>query len=119
MPPQYSSISSRAVTPAGASTTPGLLTRPESGEPREHPRAPQPHARLVDASGDREAAEALALAAAVRREPGSALLHDVAHPEQRLDVLLERRTAEQADLRDIGRPVAWQAALALERVGRR
>jgi hypothetical protein len=30
MPPQCSSISSRTVTPAGASFTPGSLTRPET-----------------------------------------------------------------------------------------
>src|ERR1051326_4893558 len=35
MPPQYSSISSRAVTPAGASTTPGFFTRPETENERK------------------------------------------------------------------------------------
>jgi hypothetical protein len=30
MPPEKSSISSRAVVPAGASLTPGSLTRPET-----------------------------------------------------------------------------------------
>ena len=35
MPPQNSSISSRTVTPAGASTTPGFLTRPETEKLRK------------------------------------------------------------------------------------
>ena len=85
------------MTPAGASTTPGLL----------------------HAAGDREAAEALALAAALRGEPVRALLDDVADPVQRLDVLLERRAAEQADLRDVRRAMARQAALALDRFDHR
>ena len=79
----------------------------------------QLHARLLHAAGDREAAQALALVAAVRGEPRRALLDDVAHPEQRLDVLLERRAAEQADLRHIGRAVARQPALALDRFDHR
>ena len=79
----------------------------------------QHHARLLDAAGDREAAETLALMAALRGHPVGALLDDVAHPVQRLDVLLERRAAEQADLRDIRRAVARQAALALDRFDHR
>src|SRR6185503_5724865 len=71
------------------------------------------HARLFHAAGHREAAEALALLAALAGHPGRALLDNVAHPIERLDVLLERRTAEQADLRDVRRAVARQAALAL------
>src|SRR6266566_391977 len=77
MPPQYSSISSRALTPAGASTTPG------------------------------------------RGEPLRALLDDVAHPVERLDVLLERRAAEQTDLRHVRRAMPGQAALALDRFDHR
>src|SRR5262249_29509483 len=79
----------------------------------------QHHARLVDAAGDREAAETLALAPAMRREPSGALLHDVAHPVERLDVLLERGTTEQAPLRHVGWPVARQSALALDRFDHR
>src|SRR5262249_37503834 len=77
------------------------------------------HARLVDAAGDREAAEALALAPAMRGEPGGALLHNVAHPVERLDVLLERWATEQAHLRHIGRAMARQAALTLDRLDHR
>ena len=92
MPPQNSSISSRTVTPAGASFTPGFLTRP----------------------GDRIAAQAVAAVAAVALPPVRALLDDVAHPAQRLDIVDQRRQAEQADLERIGRLVARQAALALD-----
>ena len=42
MPPQYSSISSRAVTPAGASTTPGFFTRPETEKLRRPLRSRRP-----------------------------------------------------------------------------
>ena len=42
MPPQYSSISSRAVTPAGASTTPGFLTRPDTEKLRKPLRSRRP-----------------------------------------------------------------------------
>src|SRR6185436_4017932 len=80
---------------------------------REH------HARLFHAAGNREAAQALALAPAMRGEPRRALLDDVAYPVERLDVLLERRPAEQADLRNIRRAVARQAALALDRFDHR
>src|SRR5450631_4707254 len=79
----------------------------------------QYHARLFDAAGDREAAEALALMAALRSHPFRALLDDVAHPEQRFDVLLQRRAAKQSDLRDIRRAVARQAALAIDRFDHR
>ena len=43
-----------------------------------------------------------------------ALLDDVAHPVQRLDIVDERRLAEQPDLERIRRLVARQAALALD-----
>ena len=94
MPPQYSSISSRAVTPAGASTTPGFFTRPDTENERKPLRSRRPCE--VNQRG--------------------ALLDDVAHPVHRLDVLLERRAAEQADLRDVRRAMARQAALALDRL---
>jgi hypothetical protein len=42
MPPQYSSINSRAVTPAGASTTPGFFTRPETENERKPLRSRRP-----------------------------------------------------------------------------
>src|SRR6516165_9079211 len=86
MPPQYSSISSRALTPAGASTTPGFFTRPDTEK---------------------------------LRRPLRAFLDDVAHPVERLDVLLERRAAEQTDLRHVRRAMAGQAALALDRFDHR
>ena len=56
-------------------------------------------ARLLDAARDREAARPLAAAAALAREPVRALLDDVAHPVERLDVVDEGRPAEEPDLR--------------------
>ncbi len=97
MPPQNSSINSRAVTPAGASTTPGFFTRPETEKLRKPLRSRRPCAVIQS----------------------RALLDDVAHPVQRLDVLLERRAAEQADLRDVRRAMARQAALAFDRLDHR
>src|SRR3546814_5542709 len=73
----------------------------------------QLHARRLNAAGDRIGAQALAAVAAVRGKTLGALLHDVAHPEHGLDVLVQRRPPEQADLGDVGRAVARQAALAL------
>src|SRR5262249_23181321 len=57
------------------------------------------HAGILDASGDREGAQARTAIAAVTLPPGDALLDEVANPEQRLDIVDERRTAEQADLK--------------------
>ena len=76
-------------------------------------------ARILDAARHRKTAKAFALVAALRGEPVGALLDDVADPEQRLDVLFQRWPAEQADLRHIGRPMARQAALALDRFDHR
>ena len=97
MPPQYSSISSCSVMPAGASLTPGSL----------------------DAARHRERAQALAAVPAVRGEPVAALLEDLAHPVQRLEVVLQRRPAEQADLRDVRRAQPRHAALAFDRFDHR
>ena len=55
----------------------------------------------------------------MRREPLRALLDDVANPEQRLDVLHQRRPAEHADLRDVRRAMPRQPALALDRFDHR
>src|SRR5829696_9017849 len=72
-------------------------------------------ARVLHPSRDREGAQALAAVAAVRRERLRALLDDVAHPPQRLDIVDERRAPEQADLARERRLVARQPALALNR----
>ena len=78
--------------PAGASFTPGSFTRPETEKLRRplRPLRPWP----VHQSG--------------------ALLDDVADPVQRLDIVDQRRPAEQADLEREGRLVARIAALALD-----
>src|SRR6185437_11841742 len=79
----------------------------------------QLHARILHAARYRETAEALALVTALRGRPFRALLDEVADPVHRLDVLLERRAAEQADLRDVRRTMAGQTALALDRFDHR
>ena len=97
MPPQYSSISSRTVMPAGASLTPGCFTRPLTLKQRSplRPWRPKP----LNHCGP--------------------LLDDVAHPVERLEVVLQRGPAEQADLRDVGRAHARFAALALDALDHR
>src|SRR5215204_4936914 len=76
-------------------------------------------ARVLHPSRDREGAKALTPVAPVRRERLRALLDDVAHPPQRLDVVDERRAPEQADLARKRRLVARQPALALDRLEHR
>ena len=71
-------------------------------------------AGILDAAGDRIAAQAVAAVAAVALPPVRALLDDVAHPEQRLDIVDQRRQAEQPDLERIRRLVPRQAALAFD-----
>jgi len=78
--------------PAGASLTPGL----------------------PDAPADAEAAQPFAAVAAEAAEPRRAVFHDVAHPVQGLEVVFQRRPAEQAHLGDVGRAHARLAALALD-----
>src|SRR6201987_379307 len=69
---------------------------------------------MLHAAGDREAAQAKAVVAAMALPPVRALLDDVAHPPQRLDVADQSRQLEQADLERIRRLVPGQAALALD-----
>ena len=67
-----------------------------------------------DPAADAEAAQPLAAVAAKAAEPARAALDDVTHPVQGLEVVLQRRAAKQADLRDIGRAHARHAALAFD-----
>jgi hypothetical protein len=83
--------------PAGASFTPGSRHAP----------------------ADAERAQALAAVAALAANQSGPALDDVAHPVQRLEVVLQRRPAEQAHLRDVGRAQARLAALALDRLDHR
>ena len=53
------------------------------------------------------------------REPVRPALDHVADPEQRLDIVDERRAPEQADLRDVGRAMPRIAALALDALDHR
>src|SRR5271163_898676 len=57
--------------------------------------------------------------AALRGDPSGAFFDNVADPVQRLDILFERRAAEQANLGDVRRAMARQAALALDRFDHR
>src|SRR6185437_10103698 len=72
-------------------------------------------ARILDPARDREATRALAATAALRTEPRRTLFNDVADPPQGLNIVAQRRPAEETNLRRIGRLVARQAALALDR----
>src|SRR4029077_19882278 len=65
------------------------------------------------------AAQALTVVAAVALPPLRALLDDVAHAPQRLDIVDQRRQAEQPDLERIGRLVPGQTAVALETLEQR
>ena len=98
MPPQYSSISSLH-RDAGRRqlARPGSSTRPDTENERRPLRPLRP-------------------CAANHSAPFSS---DVAHPVQRLQVVLERRPAEQADLRDVRRAQARHAALAFDRFDHR
>ncbi len=82
-------------------------------------RRSEVHARLLDAAADRERAQSLPAVAAVAGKPRRPFLENVAHPVQRLHVVLERGTAEQADLRHVRRAQARLAALALDRFDHR
>ena len=62
-----------------------------------------------------ERAQTLAAVPALAGEPFRAALQDVAHPVERLHVVLERGTAEEPDLRHVGRAQTGHAALALDR----
>ena len=97
MPPQYSAISSFTVMPAGARCTPGFTTRPET----ENERSPLRPLRPCEAN---------------HRAP---FLQDLAHPVQRLHVVLERRASEETDLRDVRRAQPRHAALAFDRFDHR
>src|SRR5262249_28089090 len=76
-------------------------------------------ARNLPPSRHREAAKPLAVVPPLRRHPLGAFFNNIANPEHGLDVLLEGWTPEQADLRDVRRAVARQAALALDRFNHR
>src|SRR5687767_447796 len=76
-------------------------------------------ARFLDAAADRERAQSLPAMAAVARKPLRPFLENVADPVQRLHVVLERRPAEQAHLRHVGRAHSRLAPLALNRFDHR
>src|SRR5206468_2228271 len=71
-------------------------------------------AGILDAARYREAARPFAAAAALIGEPVRSLLDDVAHPIERLDIVDERRAAEEPDLRGVGGLVARQSTLAFD-----
>src|SRR6266851_4661803 len=71
-------------------------------------------ARRLDTAGDREAAQPLAVVAALAGDEAGTLLDDVAHPEDSLDIIDQRRPTKQPDLAWKGRLVARQAALPFD-----
>src|SRR6516164_11152608 len=74
---------------------------------------------ILHPARDRKAAEAFALMSALRGKPIDAALDNIAHPKQRLDILLKRRATEQTDLGDVRRAMTRQAALAFDRFDHR
>ena len=75
--------------------------------------------RLAHATADAKPPQPAAAVAAVRREPVAAALEDLSHPEERLDVVHQRRAAEQPALGDIRRAQPRHAAPALDRFDHR
>src|SRR5262249_47232411 len=63
---------------------------------------------------DRERAQPFAPVAALAREPFCALLDDVAHPVEGLDIVAQSRAAKEPDLRRERRALSRQPALALD-----
>src|SRR6185369_1459435 len=76
-------------------------------------------ARLLHAAAHAVGTQTLAAIAPEAAEPGRAAFDDVAHPVQGFKIVLERWTAEEADLRDIGWSHARFAALALDALDHR
>src|SRR5260370_10979177 len=72
------------------------------------------HSRIAHPSRYRERPQPLAPVAALASEPIHALLDDVAHPVEGLDVIAQGRPAEEPDLRREGRPLPWQTPPALD-----
>ena len=70
--------------------------------------------RIFHPARYRETSQAFAATPALRREPGRALFDNFANPIERLDILFERWTTEQPDLRNIRRTMTRQSALALD-----
>jgi hypothetical protein len=64
-------------------------------------------------------AQALAPVGAEAGEPARALFHDIAHPVEGLEVVLQRGPAEQPDLGDVGRAHARLAAFAFDALDHR
>src|SRR5258708_4033412 len=107
MPPQYSSISSRAVIPAGASLTPGSLTRPETEKLRRPLRPLRP---CVPRRGSQPPSEQAMRPGpaieAVLEGPGPALVAIDRHQPRR------RLLAHEAPFAAAGKPGAAEAAQA-------
>ena len=70
-------------------------------------------------AGHRVGAQTLSAVLALASKPGGTLLEDLRHPVQRLDIVDERRTVEDADLGHIRRAVAGKAALAFDALDHR
>ncbi len=111
--------------PDGPPTTAAASARPLAVPPPmrvdERPqRAPELHlddARPAHVPRDPE--QLGAVAAAEAREPGAAALHDRRHRAERLDVVDDRRLAEEAGFGREGRPRARHGAPAFDRLEQR
>ena len=77
------------------------------------------HAGLGDAARHGKRPQSLAPVPALTGEPRSAFLEDLAHPVERFHVVLERRPAEEPDLRDVRRTQPRHSALAFDRLDHR
>src|SRR5262249_21026602 len=65
-------------------------------------------------SRDREGPQSIAPVAALAGEPLRAFLDDVAHPEERLDIVAQGRTPEQSDLGRKRRSLSRESALPFD-----
>ena len=79
----------------------------------------QMHSRPAHTAGNRKRTQSLAAMAAEAGKPCRPARQNVTHPVQGLKIVLKRGVAEQAHLRDIGRPQARLATLAFDRFDHR
>src|SRR3984893_18536536 len=82
--------------------------------PRGHPGWGELDPGIMHPSRYREGPQPIAPVAALAGEPVRAFLDDVAHPEERLDVVAQGRPPEQSDLGRERRPLPRESALAFD-----
>src|ERR1700693_434016 len=77
------------------------------------------NARSLNAPADRKRAQPLASVASLRSEPLAAALKDPPPPVEGLHIVPERRSPEDADLRDVGRTQPRHPSFPLDRLDHR